>query len=95
MIRRYQPEEMRLLVHWNAEVYADMDEVKKNMDHSDDLTHDIVFDRLLADMRARAWRSPSRPTVPRRDFIRPLTATYTIAPQKDWIERTPGQRHSG
>ena len=53
MIRRYQPGEMRLLVHWSAEIYQDKDEVKKNMDHSDDLTHDIVFERLLADMRAR------------------------------------------
>ena len=49
-------------MHWNAEVYADMDEVKKNMDHSDDLTHDVVFDRLLADMRGEGRRrSPSRP----------------------------------
>ena len=74
VIRRYRPEQMRLLVHWSAEVYADMDEVKKNMDHSDDLTHDVVFDRLLADMRSkgvecrRAVRSAARPRLhPRAD----------------------------
>jgi len=86
VIRRYRPEQMRLLVHWNAEVYADMDEVKKNMDHSDDLTHEIVFDRLLADMRSKGV-AVAEPTDPLHDseFIRALIATYTIAPTTDWL----------
>ena len=46
VIRRYRPEQIRFLVHWNAEVYADMDEVKKVMDHTDDLTHEQVVDTL-------------------------------------------------
>jgi len=87
VIRRYQPEEMRLLVHWNAEVYADKDEVRKSMDHSDDLTHDMVFERLLADMRAKgvAVAEPSEP-LHDQDFIRALIATYTIAPTTDWAQ---------
>ena len=86
VIRRYRPEQMRLLVHWNAEVYADMDEVKKNMDHSDDLTHDVVFERLLADMRSKGVdvAEPSDP-LHDSDFIRALIATYTIAPTTDWV----------
>jgi hypothetical protein len=86
VIRRYQPSEMRLLVHWNAEVYADMEEVETNMDHSDDLTHDVVFDRLLADMRAKgvAVAEPSDP-LHDTEFIRTLIATYTIAPTTDWL----------
>ena len=89
VIRRYRPEQMRLLVHWSAEVYSDMDEVKKNMDHSDDLTHDIVFERLLADMRSKgvAVAEPSDP-LHDSDFIRALIATYTIAPTTDWIAPT-------
>jgi hypothetical protein len=85
VIRRYQPEEIRLLVHWSAELYSDMDEVKKSMDHSDDLTHDEVFDRLLADMRAKGVTvvEPSDP-MHDEDFIRALIATYTIAPKTDW-----------
>jgi hypothetical protein len=85
VIRRYRPEEMRLLVHWSAEVYADRDEVKKNMDHSDDLTHEIVFERLIADMRARGVKV-SEPSDPLHDqeFIRTLSATYSIAPTTDW-----------
>jgi hypothetical protein len=86
VVRRYRPEEMRLLVHWNAEVYADMDEVEKNMDHSADLTHDVVFDRLLADMRAQGVvvDEPSDP-LHDADFVRALIATYTIAPTTDWL----------
>src|SRR4029077_4024089 len=85
VIRRYRPEEMRLLVHWSAEVYSDLDEVKKNMDHSDDLTHDVVFDRLLADMRARGV-TVAEPSDPLHDraLIRALTATYSVAPATDW-----------
>jgi hypothetical protein len=85
-IRRYQPHEMRLLVHWSAEVYTDMDEVEKNMEHSADLTHDVVFDRLLADMRAKgvAVAEPSDP-LHDSEFIRALIATYTIAPATDWL----------
>jgi hypothetical protein len=86
VIRSYRPDEMRLLVHWNAEVYADMDEVEKNMDHSADLTHDVVFDRLLADLRARGV-DVAEPTDPLHDsdFIRALIAAYTIAPTTDWL----------
>jgi hypothetical protein len=86
VIRRYRPDEMRLLVHWNAEVYADMAEVEKNMDHSDDLTFDVVFDRLMADMRARGVQF-TEPTDPLHDpdFVRALIGTYTIAPVTDWL----------
>ena len=86
VIRRYRPAEMRLLVHWSAEVFADMDEMKKNMDHSDDLTHEAVCDRLLADMRSKGVdvAEPSDP-LHDGDFIRALIATYTIAPSTDWL----------
>ncbi|MFF7244377.1 hypothetical protein ACFZBU_10835 [Embleya sp. NPDC008237] len=85
VIRRYRPNEMRLLVHWNAEVYADRDELQKSMDHSDDLTHDIVFERLSADLRARGVEV-AEPSDPMHDkaFIRALIATYAIAPTTDW-----------
>jgi hypothetical protein len=86
--RRYEPEEIRLLVHWNAELYADMDECRKVMDHTDDLTHEQVVDTFLADMRARG-RDVAAPSDPfhDNDFIHALMETYTIAPTTDWIER--------
>ena len=85
VIRRYRPEDMRLLVHWSAEVYADREEVKMNMDRSDDLTHEIVFSRLLEDMQDRGVKV-SEPSDPLHDqeFIRALTAAYSIAPTTDW-----------
>jgi hypothetical protein len=85
VIRRYAPNEMRLLVHWNAQLYSDMAEVEKSLDHSDDLTHDIVFNRLLADLRERGVvvAEPSDP-LHDKDFISVLTANYSVAPTTDW-----------
>jgi hypothetical protein len=86
VVRRYRPEQIRFLVHWNAEVYADMDEVRKVMDHTDDLTHERVVDTLLADMRARGVEVAT-PSDPLHDveFIQALTHTYDVAPTTDWL----------
>jgi len=89
VVRTYRPEQMRLLVHWSAEVYADLDEVRRVMDHTDDLTLDEVVGRLLADMRSRgaAVAEPSDP-LHDDDFVRALIATYSIAPTTDWLGET-------
>ncbi len=86
VIKRYRPEEIRLLVHWSAEVYSDMAEVEKVMDHSDDLTHDRVIDMFLADLQARGVKV-KEPSDPLRDvgFMRILTKTYDVAPTLDWL----------
>ena len=91
VIRTYKPEEMRLLVHWSAEVFSDREELEKSLDNSDDLTTDVVFDRLLADMRARGV-SVAEPSDPLHDseFIRSLIATYTVAPTTDWLASPMG-----
>jgi len=85
-IKRYRPDQIRLLVHWNAEVYADMDEVRKVMDHTDDLTHDQVVDTLLTDMRSKG-RNVASPSDPLHDvdFIQALMHTYDIQPTTDWL----------
>jgi hypothetical protein len=59
------------------------------MDHSDDLTHDIVFERLLADLRAKGVKV-DEPSDPMHDqaFIRALIGTYSIAPETDWATST-------
>jgi len=86
VIRRYQPDEIRFLVHWNAEVYRDMDEATKVMDHTDDLTHDRVIATLLADLRSKG-RAVAEPSDPFHDdgVIYALLSTYTIAPTTDWL----------
>lgn len=85
VIRRYPPEEMRLLVHWNAEVFADRDELERNNDRSQDLKLDTVFERLLADLHRRGVQI-AEPTDPLndREFVRALTDAYSIAPITDW-----------
>ncbi|GMU77630.1 MAG: hypothetical protein AMXMBFR46_04290 [Acidimicrobiia bacterium] len=87
VIRTYRPEEMRLLVHWSAEIYADLDELRTVMDHTDDLTLDEVVGRLLKDMREKGT-PVSEPSDPLHDddFVRALIATYSIAPTTDWLE---------
>lgn len=86
VVRTYQPEQMRLLVHWSSEVFMDFDELKKSLDHTDDLTHERVIGTLLADMRARGVTvaEPSDP-LHDNDFIRALLTTYSIRPQTDWL----------
>jgi len=95
VVRTYEPDNIRFLVHWNAEVYMDRHEAKLVMDHTDDLTHERVIDTLLADMRARGV-TVAEPTDPFHDdaFINALISTYTIAPTTDWIHRPTGQRNS-
>jgi hypothetical protein len=89
VIKRYRPDQIRLLVHWNAEMYSDREEVEKVMDHSDDLTHDRVIDTFLSDLRARgvSVREPSDP-LHDAEFIQALTNTYDVAPTQDWISET-------
>jgi hypothetical protein len=84
-IRTYEPAQIRFLAHWNAEVYADMNDVRKVMDHTDDLTHQMVVDRLLTDMRSKniTAKEPNDP-LHDLDWIQALTRTYTIAPTTDW-----------
>lgn len=82
----YEPDQLRFLVHWNAEVYSDLDEAKRVMDHKDDLTIDRAVEMLLADMRAKG-RKIADPSDPLHDvdFVRALIETYTIAPTTEWI----------
>ena len=63
-----------------------MDEVRKVMDHTDDLTHDQVINTFLADLRARGVKvaEPSDPSHD-VDFIQALMNTYDVAPTLDWL----------
>jgi hypothetical protein len=87
VIRRYAPDEMRLLVHWSAEIYQDRDELQKSLDRSDDLSFDMVFERLLADLHSRGV-SVEEPSDPLHDkiFIRALIDTYSLSPRTDWAK---------
>jgi hypothetical protein len=82
----YEPHQIRFLVHWNAEVYSDLTELRKVMDHTDDMTIERACGIMLDDMRAKD-RSIAEPSDPLHDtdFVRALIETYTIAPTTEWI----------
>lgn len=83
VIAEHRTEELRFLVHWSAEVFADYAELKMNMDGSHDLSLDQVFDTFLKDLRGRGIKVET-PADPMRDpaFIRTLISAYDCgAPQ--------------
>jgi hypothetical protein len=86
-VHTYGARDLRFLVHWSSEVYSDMTEVKKVMDHTDDLTIEEACGRLLADMRSKGVKiaEPSDP-LHDDDFVHALMSTYTIAPTTEWLE---------
>ena len=77
VVQHLPAEELRLLVHWGADIFMDLDEMKRTLDHQDDLTHDRVFDIFIADMRARGLTF-TMPTDPMNDpaFVKLLTKFY-------------------
>jgi len=93
VIDQVADEETRFLLHWSADVFADMDEMRKVLDHKDDLTHDMVFDRFVADLRARGltFEVPSDP-LHDPGFIRLIAATYDLGEPVTYPADAPGPR---
>lgn len=81
VIARYATQELRLLVHWDAELYADLADWKRHIDHTDDLTPDRVFETFVADLERRGV-PVEVPSDPMRDprFIALLAQAYDVAP---------------
>lgn len=79
VVQRIPESEFRFLVHWGANLYMDLDELKATHDHTDDLTHERVFDLLMADIGRRGipYSVPSDPLTD-KDFIRLLNRVYGI-----------------
>ncbi|MCP1470286.1 hypothetical protein J3E64_001974 [Sphingobium sp. OAS761] len=77
VIQDIPAEEFRLLLHWGADIYMDYNELKRALDHTDDISKDQVFDTLIADMRARGltFEVPTDPLTDQK-FIALLTRTY-------------------
>jgi hypothetical protein len=79
VIARHHTDELRFLVHWSAEVFSDFDELKKNMDGSDDLTVDKAIDMLVDNLAASGIKLDI-PSAPLHDpvFIGALNAAYDL-----------------
>lgn len=69
--------EMRFMFHWSGEVFVDEDDLKRVIEHEDDLTHAMVFDTFRQDLQAKGIRI-ALSSAPMRDeeFIRTLTRVY-------------------
>ncbi|HEY4547200.1 MAG TPA: hypothetical protein VIG90_12355 [Pedomonas sp.] len=91
VIQKVPAQEMRLMVHWGAEIFMDYAELKMVMEHTDDLTHDQVFDMFIKDLRARG-HSFEVPTDPMRDqsFIKLLTKVYDTGAPRIYPAEAPG-----
>lgn len=90
VIARHSTGDLRFLVHWSAEVFEDFAELKKNMDHSADLTLDQVFDTLIKDVRSKGI-TIATPSDPLHDpvFIRTLNAAYDFGPPAQYPAEAP------
>jgi len=77
LVQEIPAAEMRFLIHWGADIFMDYEELKVSLDHTDDITHEQVFDILIKDLRARglSFAIPSDPLTD-RDFISLLVRTY-------------------
>jgi hypothetical protein len=77
VIQHIPADELRFLIHWGADIFMDYQELKVSLDHSDDLTHEQVFDMIIADLRQRDVRF-ELPTDPLHDpkFVSLLTRVY-------------------
>ena len=87
-------EEVRFLLHWSANVYMDMAELKRDMEHTDDLSMDMVFDLFIKDMKARGlqFKVPAEP-LHDKEFVSLLNRTYDPGLPLMYPEEAPGPFH--
>lgn len=91
VVHHLPAEETRLLFHWGADIYMDIDEMRVTLDHTDDLTHERVFDIFISDLRSRGepFKTPGDP-LSDPAFTQLLTKVYdpglpTIMPAEYWV----------
>jgi hypothetical protein len=53
VVAKYREDELRCSISWKAYCFNDEDERRAWESHSDDLTLDLILDRLVADLRVR------------------------------------------
>lgn len=90
VIARHHTDELRFLVHWSAEVFADYEELKKNMDGSADLTVDQAIDMLVDDAGKKGIKLeiPSEP-LHDPEFIGALNAVYDLGAPAEYPQEAP------
>lgn len=83
VVAKIPEQEFRLLLHWNAQVYTDLNDLRISRDHSDDITTDMAFEIFVKDLRARGeiFEMPSDP-LHDTNFIALLTRVYDVGRPK-------------
>lgn len=83
VIAHYRAEEVRLLFHYSAHVFEDMNDLKRYFDHTDDLSVERALNMLMDDLRARGvpFEEPSDP-LQDSAFIGTLSKTYAVSPSR-------------
>lgn len=90
VLRKVAHKDMRYLFHWSCEVFDDMSDMKRRMDHLDDISPEQAIGMLVDDMRRRGvvFETPSDPM---KDlaFIDLVGRTYFISPARYPAEAPP------
>jgi hypothetical protein len=91
VVQKVPAQEMRLMIHWGANVFMDYAELKTHMEHTDDLTLDQVFDTFIKDLRSRGhvFEVPSDP-LRDKNFIRLLVSVYDPGVPRIYPADAPG-----
>ncbi len=91
VIQKVPASEMRFLVHWNGEVFMDIQDMRRTLEHKDDLTRDQVFDTFIKDLRSRGVEIevPSDPLTD-QVFIGTLIANYDVGVPRIYPPEAPG-----
>lgn len=91
VIARHHTDDLRFLVHWSAEVFSDYDELKKNMDASDDLTIDKAIDMLVDNLAKTGTKLDIPPSAPLHDpeFIGALNSAYDLGGPTTYPQEAP------
>ena len=78
-------------MHWSAEVFSDFDELKKNMDGTDDLTIERAIDTMVDDVNRQGHQARRCPAEPLHDpeFIGALNAAYDLGGPTTYPQEAP------
>jgi hypothetical protein len=91
VIQKVSASEMRFLVHWNGEVFMDIQDMRRTLEHTQDLTRDQVFDTFLKDLRSKGIEVET-PSDPLHDpaFIGTLISNYDLGVPRIYPAEAPG-----
>ncbi len=84
-IRRYKWQELRFSISWKAYCFADEAERRAWSEHAQDLSVDVVVDRMVDDLRAKGVIRGERPSD--RDLVETVIDAYVHYPRA--AEPTP------